>query len=78
MMKMSLLELAALVAAPLALPGFQVTILTEMLIFALFAMSLDVQMGYARMFSFGHVAPYGIGAYATAFALMHGWWRRGE
>jgi branched-chain amino acid transport system permease protein len=72
-MKVFLLVLAALIAAPLALPGFQVTLLTEILIFALFAMSLDVQMGYARMFSFGQVAPYGVGAYATAFALMHGW-----
>jgi branched-chain amino acid transport system permease protein len=72
-MKAPLLLLAALIAAPLALPGFQITLLTEILIFALLAMSLDVQMGYARMFSFGHVAPYGIGAYATALALMHGW-----
>lgn len=72
-MKAALLLLAALIAAPLALPGFQITLLTEILIFALLAMSLDVQMGYARMFSFGHVAPYGIGAYMTAFALTHGW-----
>lgn len=71
-MKVALIALAALVAAPMALPGFQVTLLTEILIFALFAMSLDVQMGYARMFSFGHVLPYGVGAYVTAFALIHG------
>jgi len=73
MMKIAAPLLALLAAAPLALSGFQVTLLTEILIFALFAMSLDVQMGYARMFSFGHVAPYGIGAYVTAFALMQGW-----
>jgi branched-chain amino acid transport system permease protein len=70
-MKAALIVLAALIAAPIALPGFQITLLTEILIFALFAMSLDVQMGYARMFSFGHVLPYGIGAYVTAFALAH-------
>ena len=64
---------AILAAAPFALQSFQVTLLTEILIFALFAMSLDVQMGYARMFSFGHVLPYGVGAYACAFALLAGW-----
>jgi len=72
-MKAAVPVLIALAAAPLVLSGFQVTLLTEILIFALFAMSLDVQMGYARMFSFGHVLPYGIGAYVTAFALMNGW-----
>jgi branched-chain amino acid transport system permease protein len=73
MMKFAVPFAAALAVAPFVLPGFQITLLTEILIFALFAMSLDVQMGYARMFSFGHVAPYGIGAYVTAFALMNGW-----
>jgi branched-chain amino acid transport system permease protein len=73
MMKYAIPAVAILAAAPLALQSFQVTLLTEILIFALFAMSLDVQMGYARMFSFGHVLPYGVGAYASAFALIHGW-----
>ena len=72
-MKAAVPVLIALAAAPFALAGFHVTLLTEILIFALFAMSLDVQMGYARMFSFGHVLPYGIGAYVTAFALINGW-----
>lgn len=73
MTKYALPLLVALAAVPLVLSGFHVTLLTEILIFALFAMGLDVQMGYARMFSFGHVLPYGIGAYVTAFALLHGW-----
>ncbi|MCK1513175.1 branched-chain amino acid ABC transporter permease [Bradyrhizobium sp. 190] len=63
---------SVLALAPLVLPGFHVTLLTEILIFALFAMSLDVQVGYARMFSFGHAAPYGVGAYVAAFALSSG------
>lgn len=73
MMKMALPIVALLAAAPLGLSGFHVTLLIEILIFALFAMSLDVQMGYARMFSFGHVLPYGVGAYVAAFALINGW-----
>jgi len=72
-MKASIPVLGLLAAAPFVLPGFQVSLLTEILIFALFAMSLDIQMGYARMFSFGHVLTYGVGAYITAFALMNGW-----
>ncbi|MCO5396620.1 branched-chain amino acid ABC transporter permease [Ralstonia soli] len=72
MMKITVPIVIALAAAPLYLAGFQLTLLTEILIFALFAMSLDLQMGYARMFSFGHVAPYGAGAYIAAFAMMHG------
>lgn len=72
-MKYAVPVVAMLAAAPFALQSYQVTLLTEILIFALFAMSLDVQMGYARMFSFGHVLPYGVGAYACAFALLAGW-----
>lgn len=72
-MKFAVLLVAALAAAPLLLSGFHVTLLIEVLIFALFAMSLDVQIGYARMLSFGHVAPYGIGAYVTGLALLEGW-----
>jgi branched-chain amino acid transport system permease protein len=72
-MRLTVAVIAALASAPLLLSGFHVTLLTEILIFALFAMSLDIQLGYARMFSFGHVLPYGTGAYVTAFALLHAW-----
>ncbi|WFU79227.1 branched-chain amino acid ABC transporter permease [Bradyrhizobium sp. CIAT3101] len=71
-MKYAVPVVALLLSAPFFLPGFHVTLLTEILIFALFAMSLDVQVGYARMFSFGHAAPYGVGAYVAAFALVVG------
>jgi branched-chain amino acid transport system permease protein len=63
---------AILAVAPLLLSGFHIRFLTEILIFALFAMSLDIQLGYGRMFSFGHAAPYGLGAYITALALVDG------
>jgi branched-chain amino acid transport system permease protein len=62
--------IAALAVAPAFVSGFHLTLLTEILIFALFAMSLDVQVGYAKMFSFGHAAPYGVSAYITAFSLL--------
>lgn len=71
-MRYALPIVALLALAPLFLPGFQVKLLTEVLIFALLAMSLNLQIGYARMFSFGHAASYGIGAYVCAFALQSG------
>ena len=45
-----------------------------MMIFALFAMSLDLLIGYAGMASLGHAAYFGIAAYATGLlALKLGW-----
>lgn len=60
-----------LAAAPLGLPPFAMTLLTEALILGLFAMSLDLMFGYTRLVSFGHAAAYGLGAYACGFMLLH-------
>ncbi|MFZ2144305.1 MAG: branched-chain amino acid ABC transporter permease, partial [Xanthobacteraceae bacterium] len=60
-------------SAPL-LPPFTLTLLTEGLIFGLFAMSLDLMVGYTRLYSFGHAAAYGLGAYSTALILTHFGW----
>jgi branched-chain amino acid transport system permease protein len=60
-------------SAPL-LPPFTLTLLTEALIFGLFAMSLDLMVGYTRLYSFGHAAAYGLGAYSTALILTHFGW----
>src|SRR5580658_1656492 len=62
---------ALLVAAPLGLPLYAMTLLTEALILGLFAMSLDLMVGYTRLFSFGHAAAYGLGAYAAGNLLLH-------
>ena len=61
----------ALAAVPPALPAFLVTTLTEVLILGLFAMSLDLLVGYTGLDSFGHAAVYGLGAYTTALLLLH-------
>ena len=50
---------------------FSLTILIEALIFGLFAMSLDLLIGYCRLFSFGHAAAYGLGAYASGRILIN-------
>jgi branched-chain amino acid transport system permease protein len=62
----------ALASIPLWAPRFWIYIATQALIFAIFAMSLDLLVGYSGLPSFGHAAFYGIGAYACALlALGH-------
>jgi len=68
---LGLCGLALLIAAPLALPPFAMTLLTELVILGLFAMSLDLMVGYTRLVSFGHAAAYGIGAYASGYILLN-------
>ena len=48
------------------LPSYWLTILTQMLIFGIMAMSLDVLMGYTGVPSFGHAAFFGAAAYGIA------------
>ena len=42
------------------------------LIYAVLAMGLNVQLGYAGLYNFGHVAFFGIGAYASALLSRAG------
>ena len=67
------LALALAVAAIAVFPSFAgnypVKLLQEILIWGIFAMSLDLLMGYAGMVSFGHSAFFGIGGYVAALAL---------
>jgi branched-chain amino acid transport system permease protein len=61
---------AAALAAPLALPGHALLI-NEIAITALFAVSLDLILGYAGIVSLGHAAFFGFGAYAAALFAKH-------
>jgi branched-chain amino acid transport system permease protein len=63
--------LVLLIAAPFGLPVFAMTLLTELVILGLFAMSLDLMVGYTRLVSFGHAAAYGLGAYASGYILLN-------
>jgi len=63
--------LVAIVAAfPLFAGNYPIKLLQEILIWGIFAMSLDLLMGYAGMVSFGHSAFFGIGGYVAALALV--------
>jgi len=46
-------------------------LLNEMVIFALFALSLDLVLGYAGVVSLGHAAFFGFGSYAAALFAKH-------
>jgi len=68
---LALAALVALAVLPWALARYQLSILTDLLVFGLFAMSLDLIMGYTGMVSFGHAAYFGLGAYGSALVLIH-------
>jgi branched-chain amino acid transport system permease protein len=50
---------------------YVVTLLTDALIWALFALSLDFVMGYAGLVSLGHAMFFGLGVYAAVLTMLH-------
>jgi branched-chain amino acid transport system permease protein len=66
----ALLALAPLGSGVLYSP-YVVTLLNDVLVWALFALSLDFVMGYTGLVSLGHAMFYGLGAYAAILGLMH-------
>src|SRR2546425_8614866 len=59
-----------LILLPLTLTSYQLGLLTKMLIFAVFAMSLNLILGYAGLPSLGHAAYFGVAAYTTALLSL--------
>jgi len=57
---------------PQFLPTYFLVLATRIIIFSIFAMSLDLLMGYAGMPSFGHAAYFGIGSYTVGLIAIHG------
>jgi branched-chain amino acid transport system permease protein len=57
---------AVLFLAPPFLSSYWVGLLTEILIFALLAVSLDLLLGYTGLPSIGHAGLFGVAAYAVA------------
>jgi len=49
------------------------SLLSQIVITALFALSLDLILGYAGIVSLGHAAFFGIGAYAAGLLATRGW-----
>lgn len=59
-----------LAVVPLLLDDQSETIAVRTLIFAIMAVGWNLMSGYGGMFSFGHAAFFGIGAYADAYLLV--------
>ncbi len=63
---------AVLMLFPLVADRFALVLMTDVVVFALFAASLGLLMGAGGMASFGHAAYFGAGAYAAAIAAKAG------
>ncbi len=59
-----------LLALPYVLSTYYVGLVIQMMIFALFAMSLDLLIGYTGMASLGHAAYFGVAAYTTGLVAL--------
>lgn len=55
------------------LPNVNLVLMGQILIWGLFAMSLDLLLGYRGIPSLGHAAFFGVGAYAAGFLGKYGW-----
>lgn len=65
--------LVILLLCPLVLPDYYLYLATELLIWGLFALSLDLLLGYTGLPSFGHAVFFGIPAYAVGIVLAAGY-----
>jgi branched-chain amino acid transport system permease protein len=61
---------ALVLVLPTFIPAFVASQVTKMMIYGLFAMSLNIIWGYAGIPSFGHAAFFGAGAYAAAILIL--------
>ena len=58
---------------PFALAPGYLSLASQIAITALFALSLDLILGYAGIVSLGHAAFFGLGAYGAGLLAKHGW-----
>jgi branched-chain amino acid transport system permease protein len=68
-------EIAFWIAAALVFLVFptHLVLASQVLITGLFALSLDLILGYAGIVSLGHAAMFGTGAYTAGILARHGW-----
>jgi branched-chain amino acid transport system permease protein len=68
------LTILLLAVLPYLLSTYYLGLVIEVLIFAVFAMSLDLLIGYTGMASLGHAAYFGVGAYAVGLLAIKLHW----
>ncbi len=66
----ALFLLIMVVVLPFSAKPYQICLVTEIIIFALFAVSYNLLLGYAGLLSFGHAMFFGTSAYVTAVSLI--------
>ena len=67
-----LVSLLILILLPLGLSKYTLSLLIQILIYSIFAMSFDLLLGYLGMLSFGHAAFWGLGVYVYAIINSRG------
>ena len=68
------IAIAALVAVPYAIKEvYYVNIASQILLYAVFALGLNVLVGYAGLVSLGHAGLFGVAAYVVAYLLAAGY-----
>ncbi len=68
---LKLLPWLAAAALPLALPGYE-PLATQVFVMILFALSLDLLVGYAGIVTLGHAGLFGVGGYTAGILSVHG------
>jgi branched-chain amino acid transport system permease protein len=68
------LTILVLAVLPYLISTYYLGLVSEILIFAVFAMSLDLLIGYTGMASLGHAAYFGVGAYAVGLLAIKLHW----
>ena len=69
-----ILTILVLAVLPYLLSTYYLGLVIEILIFAVFAMSFDLLIGYAGMASLGHAAYFGVGAYGVGLLAIKLHW----
>ena len=69
----ALIAVVALAALPYAIKEvYYVNIASQILLYAIFALGLNILVGYAGLVSLGHAGLFGIAAYVVAYLLVAG------
>src|SRR5262249_24038141 len=70
----ALIAIVALAALPYAIKEvYYVNIASQILLYAIFALGLNILVGYAGLVSLGHAGLFGIAAYVVAYLLVAGY-----
>jgi branched-chain amino acid transport system permease protein len=64
--------LLLLLVLPSIVPSYIQSLVTKMMIFALFGVSMNILWGYGGIPTFGHAAYFGFGGYVCGILIVHG------